>query len=113
MGLDNPQAVKVNGKRGANTASLLVSTSDHIFVEYQRITLRRLKDGETARLVVNITKPTQHILISLMSNDFGKSFFDLDVCFTNFYFLLCEKLVWMCIMKWSLISKLSISEVRM
>jgi hypothetical protein len=71
MGLENPESVKINGKRGANTASLLISTTDHVFVDYQRATLRKLKDGETARLVVNITKATQNILISLISNDFG------------------------------------------
>ncbi|TPX60937.1 hypothetical protein PhCBS80983_g01485 [Powellomyces hirtus] len=69
-GLSNRDVARIYGKRGQHYAAFIAATSDHNLVDYRRIPLKQLKDGESFRLRVKLTNPNERILCVLMHEDF-------------------------------------------
>lgn len=71
IGLENPEKVKLYGKRGTLSACFVANTTDHVLIHYRRVTLQKLKEGESFRIQTTITRSNQRVVCSLMSEDFG------------------------------------------
>lgn len=71
VGLENAGVVKMHGKKGSYAVSFLANTSDQVFITHRRIFLSKLKEGESFRVMVNLTKASQTIMCSLISENFG------------------------------------------
>ncbi|KAI8922392.1 Sec63 Brl domain-containing protein [Powellomyces hirtus] len=69
-GLSNRDVARIYGKRGQHYAAFIAATSNHNLVDYRRIPLKQLKDGESFRLRVKLTNPNERILCILMHEDF-------------------------------------------
>ncbi|KAJ3167141.1 Sec63 [Geranomyces variabilis] len=68
-GLSNGSVAKTYGKKGPVHVSCIVSLSDHTLVDYRRIPMSRLKDGESFRVRVRLTSPTQKIMCTLVNEE--------------------------------------------
>jgi ATP-dependent DNA helicase HFM1/MER3 len=71
LSLRNREKVKLYGKSGSFTASLLVYTNDYQFIHYQKFFFSKLIHGENVRIMTRITDPKQTIHCALISDDFA------------------------------------------
>jgi hypothetical protein len=83
IGLENAGVVKMHGKKGSYAVSFLANTSDQVFISHRRIFLSKLKEGESFRVMVTLTKPSQTIVCSLISENFGNILLVLNRCLIN------------------------------
>ncbi|KAJ3160157.1 Sec63 [Geranomyces michiganensis] len=68
-GLSNAAVAKTYGKKGPVQASCIISLSDHTLVDYRRIPMTRLKDGESFRVRVHLTSATQKLMCMLVNEE--------------------------------------------
>ncbi|KNC99300.1 uncharacterized protein SPPG_09286 [Spizellomyces punctatus DAOM BR117] len=68
-GLTNGANVRTYGKRGQSSATFIAGTSDDMFIDYRRFTIKKLQEGQSFRVKVQLTSPNQRIICSLLSED--------------------------------------------
>ncbi|KAJ3173414.1 Sec63 [Geranomyces variabilis] len=68
-GLSNGAVAKTYGKKGPVYVSCIISLSDHTLVDYRRIPMTKLQGGESFRVRVQLTSPTQKIMCTLVNEE--------------------------------------------
>ncbi|TPX65577.1 hypothetical protein SpCBS45565_g05095 [Spizellomyces sp. 'palustris'] len=68
-GITNGANVRTYGKRGQSSATFIAGTSDDMFIDYRRFTIKKLQEGQSFRVKVQLTSPNQRIICSLLSED--------------------------------------------
>ncbi|KAI8825871.1 Sec63 Brl domain-containing protein [Fimicolochytrium jonesii] len=71
VSLLNAEVVKVYGKKGPLQVAFLAATSDGNLIDHRRLSLKKVKDGESFRVRVQLDNARQRISCSLLPEDYG------------------------------------------